>query len=75
MLNPFISYPDTETKHPIGIIDLKNQLDHITPKTIQLFRKYGTDPDNARLFLVLNRQREIELISDEINSWRLKLYK
>ena len=32
--------------------------------TIQLFHEYGIDPDNARLFVILNRRREIELISD-----------
>ena len=62
--NPFISYPYMETKYPIGIIDLRHQPDHITPRKIQLFQEYGADPDNARLFLNLIRRREIELISD-----------
>ena len=31
---------------------------------MQLFQEYGTDPNNARLFLLLIRRREIELISD-----------
>ena len=48
-----------KTKYPIEIIDLKHQSDHITPKKIQLFHEYGTDPDNARLFLILIRRREI----------------
>ena len=52
-----------KTKYPIEISDLRHQPDHITSKKIQLFQEYGTDPDNARLFLILNRQREIELIS------------
>ena len=62
--NPFLSYPDMKTKYPIGIIDLGHQFDHLTPKKIQLFREDGTDPDKARLFLILIRRREIELISD-----------
>ena len=37
-----------KTKYPIEIIDLRHQPDHITPKKIQLFQEYGTDPDNAR---------------------------
>ena len=53
-----------KTKYPIEIIDLRHQPDYITPKKIQLFHEYGTDPDNARLFLILVRRREIELISD-----------
>ena len=53
-----------KTKNPKEIIDLRHQPDPITPKKIQLFQKYGTDPDNARMFLLLIRRREIELISD-----------
>ena len=64
ILNPFISYTDMKTKYPIEIIDLRHQSDYITPKKIQLLHEYGTDPDNARLFLILIRRREIELISD-----------
>ena len=53
-----------KTKYPIEIIDLRHQSDHITPKKIQLFHENGTDPDNAGLFIILIRCREIELISD-----------
>ena len=53
-----------KTKYPIETIDLRHQTDHITPKKIQIFQDYSTDPDNARLFLILIRRREIELISD-----------
>ena len=63
ILNPFISYPDMKTKYPIGIIDLRHQPD-ITLKKTQLFLEYGADPDNARMFLILIRPREMELISD-----------
>ena len=64
LLQPLISHTDMKTKYPIEIIDLRHQTDHITPKKIQLFHEYGTDPDKARLFLILIRRREIELISD-----------
>ena len=64
MFNPLISYPDMKTKYPIEIIDLRHQSDHITPKKIQLFHEYGTDPDNARKFVILIRRREIEIKSD-----------
>ena len=63
ILNPFISYTEMKTKYPIEIIDLRHQSDHITPKKIQLFHEYDTDPDIARLSLILIRRREIELIS------------
>ena len=64
LLNPFISYPDMKNKYPIQVIDLKHQQDHITPKKIQLFEEYNAIPNNAKLFLVLIRRREIEMISD-----------
>ena len=64
ILNPFISYFDMKTKYPFEIIDLRHQSEHITPKKIQLFHEYGTYPDSARLFLILIRRRDIELISD-----------
>ena len=64
LLQPLISYRDMKTKYPIEVIDLRHQIDHITPKKNQIFHEYGTDPDNARLFLILIRRREIELISD-----------
>ena len=50
LMSPFISYPDMKTKYPIEIIDLRHQVDHITPKKIQLFLEYGADPENARFF-------------------------
>ena len=53
-----------KAKYSIGIIDLRHQPDHITSKRIQLFQENGTDPENARLFLILIKRREIELISD-----------
>ena len=53
-----------KTKHPIEIIDLRHQSDHTTPKKIKLFHEYGTDTDNARLFKILIRRREIALTGD-----------
>ena len=53
-----------KTKYPIQLIDLRHQTDHITPKKIQLFQEYSANPDNARLFLILIKRRETELISD-----------
>ena len=64
LMSPFISSPDMKTEYPIETIDLRHQADHITHQKIQLFLEYGTDPENARFFLILIRRREIELISD-----------
>ena len=68
ILKPFVSYPDMTNIYPIQVIDLRFQADHITPKKIQLFEEYRADPannpNNARLYVILIRRREIELISD-----------
>ena len=72
-LNPPISYPDMKTKYPIEITDLRHQPVHITPKIIQLYQEYGTDLDNARLFLILIRRIEIKLISDGNKLFEVKI--
>ena len=64
ILKPLISYLDMKTNYPIEIFDLRHQTDLITPKKVQLFQEYGVNPNNARLFLILIRRREIESISD-----------
>ena len=64
LLNPFISYTEMRNRYPIQVIDLRLQVDHITPKKIQRFEEYRVDPVNARLFIILIRRREKEMISD-----------
>ena len=49
---------------PIQITDLRYQVDHITPKKIQLFEEFLEDPANERLFIILVRNRQVEMISD-----------
>ena len=39
LLTPYISYPVMKNKHSIQVIDLRFQLDHITPKKIQFFEE------------------------------------
>ena len=57
-----------KTNNSLGITELRHQFNHITSKRNQLFQVYGTDPDNARLFLLLFNWREIELKGDG-NKW------
>ena len=64
-----------KTKNPIEIIDLRHQTDHITPKKIQIFHEYGTDPENAKTFVILIRRRETELIGDGIKLMEVKVIK
>ena len=64
LLQPYISYPDMKYLYPIQLTDLRHQVDHITPKKIQLFEEFSEDPANERLFIILVRHRQIEMISD-----------
>ena len=47
LLNPFITYPDMKNKYPIQVIDLRFQVDQITPKKIQLFDEFRENRGNA----------------------------
>ena len=57
LLNPFKNYNDMKNKYPIQVIDLKFQVDHVSPKKTQLFEEFITDPHNvnARMFVILIR--------------------
>ena len=50
--------------YPIQVIDPRSQVDHRTPKKIQLVEEFSEDPDNERLFDILIGHRQIEMISD-----------
>ena len=65
-MKPFICYIDMKNKYPIQVIDLRHQINHITPNRFQLFGEFITDPANvdARLFVILIRHRQYEIISD-----------
>ena len=65
LMNPYISYTDMKNNYPIQVIDLRHHVDHIAPIKIQLFEEFKTDPDNvnARLFVILIRNRQIDMIS------------
>ena len=66
LMNPFISYIDMKNEYPIQVIDLRHQIDHMSPKKIQLFEEYKNDPvyQNKRLYDILIRHKQIEMISD-----------
>ena len=59
--------------YPIQVYDLRHQVDHISPKKIQLFEENRNDPANARLFINLMKHRQIELISDGIKVTEIKV--
>ena len=65
-MNPFINYTDKKNTEFIQVIDLRHQVNRITPQRIQLFEKFNTDPANVNngFFVLLIRHRQIEMISD-----------
>ena len=75
LMNPFIPYTDLKNKYPIQVIDLRHQVDHITPTKIQLFEEINNDPHNAnaRLFFILVRHRQIEMIPDGNKTLEIKV--
>ena len=66
LMIPFISFIDMKNRYPLQVIDLRHQIDHISPKINQLFEKYKNDPvyANKRLYVSLFRHKQMELISD-----------
>ena len=66
-----------KTKYPIQVINLRFQADHLNPEKIQLFEEYRADPannpNNARLYVILTRRREVEFISDGNKLIEIKL--
>ena len=64
MLNPIITYDKMKEYYPIQIIDLRFQVDHISPKKIRLFEEYDDNPTNTNLYVILIKHWEIKMISD-----------
>ena len=53
-----------KTFYPIQVIDLKFQIDYIAPKKISLFEEYEDAPENTKLYVILIKYREINMVSD-----------
>ena len=64
LLSPIITYDKMKDYFPIQIIDLRFQVDHISPKKIRLFEEYDPNPTNTVLYVILIKHREIKVISD-----------
>ena len=64
LLQPFISYLEMKTFYPIQVIDLRFQIDYVTPKKIRLFEEYEETPENTIPYVILIKHREINMVSD-----------
>ena len=74
LLQPYISYRHMKDHYPIQITGLRHQVDHITPKKFQLLEEFSEEPANERLFLILVRHRQVEMISDGDKIVEVKVY-
>ena len=63
-LSPIITYNKMKDYYPIQRIDLRFQVDHISPKKIILFEEYDDNPTNTILYVILFKHREKKMISD-----------
>ena len=68
LLNLFISYTDMKTKYPIKVIDFRFQFDLFNSEKIQLFEEFRGETNNARLFMILIRHRQVKVTSDRITN-------
>ena len=64
LLSPIITYDKMKTYYPIQMIDLRFQVDHISPKKTRLVEEYDPNPTNTILYIILIKHREIKMISD-----------
>ena len=64
LLKPFISDIDLKSFYPIQVIDLRFQVDYITPKKIRIFEEHETDPEHTNLHFILIKHKEIKMVSD-----------
>ena len=46
------------------VIDLRFQIDYITPKKNRFFEEYENAPENTKLYEILIKHREIKMISE-----------
>ena len=50
--------------YPIQVFDLRFQVDHVNPSKIQLFEEYTSTVIFVRLFAILIRHKEYEMVPD-----------
>ena len=72
---PNITYGKMKTYYPFQIIDLRFQVDHISPKKIRLFEKCDENPVNTILYSILIKHREIKMVSDGIKIFGVEVMK
>ena len=49
--------------YPIQVLDLRFQMDFITPKKIRLFQEYENAPGITNLYVILIKHKEIRMVA------------
>ena len=62
-----------KTLYPLQVIDIRFQVDHITPIKIQLFEEHRVAPNKAKFFVIIINRRQIKLISGGYNSTQVEV--
>ena len=60
--------------YPIQMTDLRFQVDQFTSKKIQLVKEFSEDPAKERVFIILIRHRQVEMISDGYRIIEVKVF-
>ena len=60
MLSPIITYDKLKNYYPIQIIDLRFQVNHISPKKIRLLEEYDNNPANTILYIILKNIQKLK---------------
>ena len=63
-LYPIITCAKTKDYCPIQIIDLRFQMNHISPKKNRFFEEKDDNPVNTNLYIILIKHRELNMVSN-----------
>ena len=63
MLSPIITYDRMKDFYPFQIIDLRFQVDPISPNKIRIFEEYNDNPADTVMYIILMKHRETKMIS------------
>ena len=58
-----IRFLGLKTYYPFQVIDLRFQIDYLTPKRTRLFEEYETAPEHTNLHFILIKHKEIKVVS------------
>ena len=61
---PILAYDKMNIYYPLQVIDLKFQMDYVTPKKINFFEENDEDPIDTSLYAIVKKCRENLIVFD-----------